>query len=88
MGEEEPTSFEMDFLDETTILSKMDIVRYKGKWFKIVPKPYEPESQTSKIAWAQVKDEKLTPQSAYSKFFENQRKEARILYPSFRKDDN
>jgi lipocalin len=88
VDQKESTTFKMDFLDETLILIKMDIIRYKGKWFKITPKPYEAESQTTKIAWALAKDEKLTPQEAYLKYFEKQRKEARILYPSFRKDDN
>jgi hypothetical protein len=28
----------------------------------------------------------MKPEEAYRKFFENQREDARILYPSFRKD--
>lgn len=63
----------------------MDIIRYKGKWYKISKKPYEPETQTIQVAWRQVRDQN-TPEEAYRKFFENQREEARILYPSFRKD--
>ena len=88
MEKEKQSLFKMDFLDKASILTKMDIIRNKGKWFKIVPKPYEAESQTTKIAWALAKDDKLTSQEAYLKYFEKQRKEARILYPSFRKDDN
>lgn len=65
--------------------SSMDIIRYKGKWYKINKKPYEPETQTIQVAWRQVRDQN-TPEEAYRKFFENQREEARILYPSFRKD--
>ena len=63
----------------------MDIIRYKGKWYKINKKPYESETQTIQVAWRQVRDQN-TPEEAYRKFFENQREEARILYPSFRKD--
>jgi len=63
----------------------MDIIRYKGKWYKISKKPYEPETQTIQVAWRQIRDQN-TPEEAYRKFFENQREEARILYPSFRKD--
>jgi hypothetical protein len=63
----------------------MDIIRYKGKWYKISKKPYEPETQTIQVAWRQIRD-RNTPEEAYRKFFENQREEARILYPSFRKD--
>ena len=63
----------------------MDIIRYKGKWYKINKKPYEPETHTIQVAWRQVRDQN-TPEEAYRKFFESQREEARILYPSFRKD--
>jgi len=64
----------------------MELLRYKGKWYRISPKPYEPERQTSQIAWAQIRTPSLTPAQSYLQFFETQRKEARILYPSFRKD--
>jgi hypothetical protein len=67
------------------MLSKMDI-RYKGKWYSITPKPYEPERQTYKIAWMLVKNPDMTPAEAYRQFFETERQEAKVLYPSFRKD--
>lgn len=65
----------------------MEIVRYNKTWYKIVPKPYEPERQTAEIAWMQIKYPDLGKEAAYRKYFEKQREDARILYPSFRKDD-
>jgi lipocalin len=65
----------------------MDILRYKGKWYKVTPKAYEPERQTAEVAWLQMR-EPITSQDAYRKFYEKQRSDAKILYPSFRKDDN
>ncbi len=67
------------------IIPGMEFIRYDGKWYKITPKPYEPERQTTQVAWMQVR-EPLTATDSYRKFFDKQRKEARILYPSFRKD--
>lgn len=66
----------------------MEILRYNGKWYKINARQYEPERQTVQVAWAQVRDPKLTTEEVYRKFFEKQREDARILYPSFRKDAN
>ena len=66
----------------------MDTVRYNGKWYKIIPKPYEPERQTMEVAWAQIREPEIVTTEHYRKYFEKQRKEARILYPSFRKDDS
>ena len=63
----------------------MEVVRSQDKWYKINKKPYEPERQSAEIAWLQIR-EPLTPQEAYRRFFEKQREDARILYPSFRKD--
>lgn len=64
----------------------MDIYKYENKWYKITPKPYEPERQTAKIAWAQIREPTVTKEEHYRKYYENLRKEAQILYPSFRKD--
>ena len=60
---------------------------YNGQWYSVKTKPYEPEIQSVKVAWLQIKN-KMTPQEAYVEFFKKQREEAKILYPSFRKDDN
>jgi hypothetical protein len=76
----------MDVLDSTYISFKMDIIRYNGKWFKINTKPYEPERQTYEIAWQLVREPLIVPQEQYRKYFEKQRKEAKVLYPSFRKE--
>ena len=67
-------------------IDTMDILRYNGKWFKVQKKPYEPERQTYEVAWMQIKG--IEPREAYRKYFEKQKKEAQILYPSFRKDKN
>ena len=61
------------------------MMRYMGEWFKIAPKPYEPEKQTIGISWLQIRNKK-SPEEAYRQYFQKQREEAKILYPSFRKD--
>jgi len=66
----------------------MDIYRYQGKWYKISPKSYEPERQTAQVAWSQIREPLITKEEVYRRFFEKQREDARILYPSFRKDAN
>jgi hypothetical protein len=67
-------------------MDHMYIYRYNGKWYKVIQKPYEPERQTVEVAWNQIR-EKAKPEVVYRKFYEKQREDARILYPSFRKDD-
>lgn len=54
------------------------LVRYQGKWYRICPRPYEPERMTTDVAWLQIKDG-LTAQEAYRKWFETQRKLSRLL---------
>jgi len=61
-------------------------IRYNGKWYAVVPKPYEPERQTYQVAWMQIKDG-LTAEDAYRKYFEDLRKESKVLCPSFRQDE-
>lgn len=61
------------------------VIRYKGKWYKVIPKSYESEYQTNRIAWMIIKDG-LTPLDAYRKFFKEEQNMAKLLYPSFRKD--
>lgn len=68
--------------------SIMDILRYNRKWYKVTPKAYEPERQTAEVAWLQMREPLMTPHEVYRKFYEKQRLDAKILYPSFRKDDN
>lgn len=66
-------------------LQSMDLLRHNGKWYKVAKKPYEPETQTTHVAWLQILN-KITAQEAYRTMFAKQREDAQILYPSFRKD--
>lgn len=66
----------------------MDIFRYNRKWYKVTPKAYEPERQTAEVAWAQIREPQRTKEEIYRMYCAKQREDARILYPSFRKDDN
>ena len=65
----------------------MEIVRYQGKWFRSLPKPYEPERQTYSIAWMMIRDPSITSEEAYRKYYETLRSEVKVLCPSFRKED-
>jgi len=65
----------------------MDLVRYQGKWFRISPKPYEPERQSYKIAWNMIREPLIIPEAAYKKYFQSLRDEAKVLYPDFRKEN-
>ncbi len=61
------------------------VVRHNGRWYKITPKKYEPERQTSEIAWRMIlkgEDSK----TAYRNWYADEQKKADIFYPSFRKD--
>ena len=78
----------MDFVFHfVKVAIKMDIVRYQGKWFKIVPKRYEPERQTSEIAWTLIREPLVVPEDAYRNYFAKERENAKVLYPSFRKEN-
>jgi hypothetical protein len=70
-----------------TKVAEMNVVRHQGKWFKIVPKPYETERQTSEIAWSLIREPLVIPEEAYRKYFEKERENAKVLYPSFRKEN-
>lgn len=77
---------------ESTIKTKTDTskmvpaIRVQGKWYRIQPRPYEPERQTYNIA-AQIISKNVTPEVAYREWFSQERKDAKLLYPSFRKDE-
>lgn len=64
------------------------IVRYNGSWYKITAKSYEPERQTTEIAWSMLREPSLKPPEAYRKWFAKERENAKVLYPSFRKEKN
>jgi len=51
-----------------------------------MPKPYEPERQTYNIAYAII-SKGISPEVAYREWFAQERKDAKLLYPSFRKDE-
>jgi hypothetical protein len=77
---------------ESTIETKIDInkmvpaVRVQGKWYRVHPKPYESERQTYSIVYRLIR-EGCSPEVAYREWFEQERKDAKLLYPSFRKDE-
>jgi hypothetical protein len=54
------------------------IVRYNGKLITIRSRPFEPERMSTDIAWIQIKEE-VTPEEAYRKWFERQRRISRLL---------
>lgn len=54
------------------------LVRFNGHFSTIHPRPFEPERMTTDIAWIQIK-EGLTPEEAYRKWFETQRRISRLL---------
>jgi hypothetical protein len=63
-----------------------DAIRYQGKWYKIKANPFEPERQATTIAWMMVREPLLLKEEVYRKYFETQRKQAKVLYPTFNKD--
>jgi hypothetical protein len=65
----------------------MNAVRYNGVWYKILAKAYEPERQTHEVAWMQIREPLITPERAYIDYFARERRRAKVLYPSFRKED-
>lgn len=66
----------------------MEAIRYKGKWYTIVAKPYEPERQKIQIAWFLVKNPNSSPEEAYRTWFKNEQENVKVLYPTFRKDEH
>ena len=71
---------------QTKITSKMvPTIRVQGKWYKLMPKQYEPERQTYNIAYKIIR-QGCSPEVAYREWFAQERKDAKLLYPSFRKE--
>ncbi len=54
------------------------LVRYNGEWKTITFKPFEPERMATDIAWIQIR-EQVTPEEAYKRWFERQRKLSHLL---------
>jgi hypothetical protein len=65
----------------------MAAIRYNGNWLKVIPKPYEPERQTFEIAWERVREPLVLSPEAYRKWYANEQRKVKVLYPSFRKDE-
>ena len=65
----------------------MAAIRYNGNWLKVIPKPYEPERQTFVIAWERVREPLVLSPEAYRKWYANEQRKVKVLYPSFRKDE-
>ena len=63
---------------------KRSIVRHNGVWMAITPKAYEPERQTSEIAWAMMREPGLTPPAAYREWYAREQEKVAVLYPAFR----
>jgi hypothetical protein len=53
-------------------------VRFRGRWVKISPRPYEPERMTTDVAWIQLKEE-VSPEEAYRLWYEKQRTISRFF---------
>ncbi len=66
----------------------MQVVRYKGKWYKIIAKPYEPERQTFQIAWDLIRNPAKTKEEAYRSWYKREQEIVKVLYPSFRKEND
>jgi lipocalin len=75
-------------LAEVPLYYKMQAVRYKGKWYKINPKPFEPERQTFQIAWHLIREPLVTKEEAYRAWFKREQQNVKVLYPSFRKEND
>jgi len=77
------TSSEYDFhLPLTNLQETMEsstfLVRYNGNWVQIHSRTFEPERMSTDVAWIQIK-EGVTPEEAYRRWFELQRRISRVL---------
>jgi len=89
MGQTKQASFKMEaILAEVHMYHTMQAVRYKGKWYKIVPKPYEPERQTFQISWHLIREPLVAKEEAYRTWFKREQENVKVLYPSFRKEND
>jgi len=69
-----PLTYLQELMEQTSIF----LVRYNGRWMKISSREFEPERMTTDVAWMQIK-EGLTPEEAYRRWFELQRRISRVL---------
>jgi len=49
------------------------LIRFEGKWIKIIPKPYEPERQTFQTVWMKLNGQAFN-------WFEKERLISKIVY--------
>lgn len=73
---------------EPTLQTKNKLVpaiRVQGKWYKVLHKQYEPERQSYNIAYGII-CKGTTSEVAYREWFSQERKDAKLLYPSFRNE--
>ena len=77
----------MESVIQTKIKSNKMVpaIRVQGKWYKVVPKQYDPDRQTYNIAYSII-SKGTTPELAYREWFFQERKDSKILYPSFRNE--
>lgn len=76
-------NIEMEAVSSLGLSSPKVAIRYKGQWFKITPKPYESERQTSNVAWKFLKEQKPIL-DVYREWYAQEEEDAKLLYP-FRK---
>ena len=76
------------YLATPTKRDTMELVQHNGTWYAIHPKPHESTRQTYEVAWSQIREPMMTATQSYIQYYAKQRKEARILYPSFVKNDH
>jgi hypothetical protein len=71
-------------LETTKSMEKIqEIFRVSGQWYRISPKPYESEKQTWFIASKLCQGH--TQLESYKLWYSERQKEAKLLYPDFRK---
>jgi hypothetical protein len=54
------------------------LIRFRSRWMEIRPRPYEPERQTTDVAWIQMKED-VSPEEAYRIWYEKQRTISRFF---------
>jgi len=74
------SSFETSIsMEKNPEISKTYQVRYRGQWYSIIPKKYEPERQTFQIAWKMIIEESNSKET-YRKWFSEEQENAKLLY--------
>ena len=73
-------------MEKTAKIFQNKAVRYKGIWYEITPKDYEPERQTYQIAWKLIKSSEDS-KKVYRQWFLNEQENSKLLYPLFLQKD-